>query len=92
MHLKQFRWKTVPSARTNAPCIGFPHDEQVLYTERYEKRVDFERCMVKEGNLAYADAKLVEVTDANGLGGEPDLLDESEVSLRRRPEASELPC
>lgn len=26
-HLKQLRWKTVPSARTNAPCIEFPQAE-----------------------------------------------------------------
>lgn len=29
MHLKQFKWKTVPSARTNWPCIAFPQAEHV---------------------------------------------------------------
>jgi hypothetical protein len=51
--------------------------------------------MTKEENVAHADAKLVEATDTNGPGKcveEPDLLDESEVSLRRRPETSELLC
>jgi hypothetical protein len=29
MHLKQPKWKTVPSALTNAPCIGKPQAEHV---------------------------------------------------------------
>jgi len=30
MHLKQFKWKTAPSARTKGPCMAFPHAEHVL--------------------------------------------------------------
>jgi hypothetical protein len=29
MHLKQFKWKTVPKARTKAPCIDFPQAAHV---------------------------------------------------------------
>ena len=30
MHLKHWRWKTVPRARTNAPCMGSPQEEHNL--------------------------------------------------------------
>ena len=85
MQLKQFRWKTVPSARTNAPCMGFPHAEHILW-----------ELMLDDSSRGWTsthdDATLVAAVDeAVTLVLLADEKEDSEVTLSRRPERSECP-
>lgn len=74
MHLKQLRWKTVPNARTNAPCITFPQAEHV----EVGKLVEVDAAVLPKpgrGEPEYDE--------------EAELADECETTLRRGSSSSE---
>ena len=69
--MKQLRWKTVPSARTNAPCIGFPQAEHVLHNGSIRYRHFYHKA-------AHVEAKLAEVEALDGGGPGFEWFEESE--------------
>lgn len=101
MHLKQFRWKTVPNARTNGPCIGFPQDEHDLWTGANVRLDTIKRFQRRQKDLfqesdTYAVDKLAEVEEEGGGAWaeefefeEPECAEEKEATLIRRLESSE---
>lgn len=64
MHLKQFKWKTVPNARTNGPCITLPHDEHVADTVTIVEEVVVEDAL-DEGGGALSEVDELERAEEN---------------------------
>ena len=87
MHLKQLRWNTVPSARTNGPCNCFPQAEQELEINEIRFRIFTESTYVE-----VRDVDVVETVVGGGFGFEyDDEAEELEATLERLLNPSECP-
>lgn len=71
MHLKQFKWNTVPKARTKGPCITFPHEEQALggLNTRCKQKVTYAAGRDCECFGPFEDEEVNESNEALRLAG-----------------------